>query len=220
MVNRLVFLDRQHAGKPGSMDRGAWADINGDGSREHWEAEANLTNLYLHHAEVRLGELGYTVIKLSDGRYSDRHDRVNRESAVAGRLKWTSPYAYIAAHANAGGGDYGLVLHDHRSPPNNGPVLAQRIADRLGRAAPELSRVVTDGASLDRWDRAYNTIRGLKSRVVGICFEPFFLDFPEHARTLATPEGLERIGVALAEGIDDWYQNHPNRRGRSGREIA
>ena len=39
-----------------------------------------------------------------------------------------------------------------------------------------------------------------------MCFEPLFIDCPDHA-ALTTPEGIRRVGVALAEGIQYHLEN-------------
>lgn len=197
----LIFLDRQHAGKPGRKvsDRGAQADLDGDGKIEVHEREAMLTPKYLLNAEERLLELGHDVITLSDGWYSERHNRVNRYSqGVSG------PKVYVAAHINAGGGDYGAVFYDSRS--SSGPKLAQKIAIKMKNACPEIDGgIKIIPAKPDDWTlHANNTIRGVGSPVA-ICFEPCFIDNDTH-KVLLTEAGLSRIGIALAEGIHSWVE--------------
>ena len=195
----LIFLDRQHAGKPGRKvgDRGAQADLDGDGKIEVHEREAMLTPSYLLHAETRLLELGHDVITLSDGWYSERHNRVNRYSDAYSGAK-----VYIAAHLNAGGGDYGALFYDHRS--SNGPKLAQKIALLMKHSFPELGGgVKIIPAKPNDWTRnALNTIGNVGSPVA-ICFEPCFIDTDSH-QILLTKEGLARLGKVLADGIHAW----------------
>lgn len=196
-----VYLDRQHSGKPGrrSGDRGAAADLDGDGLIEVHELEAMLTPVYLLEAEKRLIEYGFDVYTLSDGTYRDRHERVNEYDRDL-----DGPSIYVSAHLNAGwnnrnGDGYGVVFYDHRS--RLGPLLARRIARELSLVAPELSDVKIRAASPHDWTRnAYATIAHVNP--VAVCYEPAFMDCDSHAALLNTPEGLEAIGRALANGIN------------------
>ena len=193
----IIFLDRQHAGKPHRpTDLGAGADIDGDGKREIWEQEAIWTAKYLLAAELWLREKGYTVFPISDGRYSERHQRVNNYAR-------TQLSIYVAAHINAGGGDYGAVFFDHRS--TKGHILAAEIALQLREDLPELgNKARTVEASPSNWTKnAYHTISGVSSWA--ICFEPCFIDCAEH-RPLFSDEGMKRIGEALAKGIHNFLE--------------
>lgn len=194
----LVFLDRQHSGKPHSVrDRGAWGDLDQNGRPDVEESEAFLTGQYLWHAERKLIELGHSVLPISDGRYSERHARVTQYAAASQATK----FAYIAAHVNAGGGTYASCFCDARS--QQGPLLASAILDRL-RPFPEITAIKLVAANQDTYANALATISGVyKSRAVGICYEPAFIDAPTH-RPLFTKEGLCRLGEALALGIDTW----------------
>ena len=194
-----VYLSRDHSGKPGraSGDRGASADLDGSGTIESDEREANLTPRYLFAAEMALLEAGHRVIPISDGWYSERARRVNQ---YAGSFQ--GPQVYVAAHLNAGGGRYGAIFYDHRS--RTGPTLAQYIAKELRLVAPELSEVKAIAAKPDGWTRnAYGTIGGVVQPVT-ICFEPCFIDCPDHAELL-TENGLTALGHALAHGINRYF---------------
>ena len=196
----VIFLDRQHAGRPGrrGQDRGAAADIDGSGVIEHDEREANLTPVYLRSAELRLLEYGHTVIPVSDGSYRERAARIN---AYASEYPPGTPMCAIAAHINAGLGSYGICFHDHRS--RTGPELAARIAHELRQIAPELSDVRILSCGPSDWTRnAYACIKWIGSPIA-ICFEPFFIDNPAHSG-LTQPHGLQAIGHALADGINRW----------------
>jgi hypothetical protein len=200
----LVFLDRQHAGKPFSpRDRGAWGDLDHNGKQEIEELEAMLTAQYLFHAEVALLVANVAVLPISDGAYSERHARVVRYASTR-----PGAYVYIAAHLNAGKGRYGSVFYDQRS--KHGRELATTIGDELS-ALPELDSVAIIGVRegsrhAPDWGLAYNTIAGVyHGRPVGICYEPAFIDAPEHAR-LFTYDGLRCLGRALANGILNWHQ--------------
>lgn len=198
----LVILDRQHVGRT-TPDQGVRADLDGDGRIAVWEQEAQLTPLYLLAMERRLMEMGHRVVCMSDGSYAERHARAGAlaRSHAAG----AGPVVYCAAHLNAAGGDYGLLMHDHRS--EGGRALAEALRPVLGSACPELRRVLVYPARPGDWtERALYCLQGIyQTRAVGLVLEPCFVDRPEH-RPLLTPEGLARIGRALAEGLHAWAQ--------------
>ena len=190
----LVILDRQHGTKAaGSWHPGAADDLDGDGVVETHEQEARLTTGYIGPAVVRLYELGHEVIVLGLGNYSYRHSLANAQAALVRGAR----VAYVACHLNAGGGSYGLVIyHDAGSHD-----LAQCLAVPLG-AIPALSRVVV--ADTTRFPRARSTVVGIDAEhIASVCYEPAFLDQIEH-RALLSSLGLERIGIALADGLHAW----------------
>lgn len=200
----IVFLDRQHTGKPldsrGShKDMGAVADLDANGSIDMLDREANLTLVYGHlHAADRLRALGHLPMPISDGRYSERHKRVTEYARGQGVV------VYAAMHLNSfvkPDADYGFVAYDHQSPASMGRELARCIATALQRRAPELARVKVEPCSPTAWENAYSTIRGTGRGVVSVCYEPCFLSTLAH-RQLLTAEGLQRLGYALAEGVD------------------
>jgi len=197
----LIVLSRDHAGKPGNRgDRGATADLDGDGRVEQWEREAMLTPRYLLAAEAALLDSGHDVICISDGSYFERHARACTYRADI----------YIAAHLNAGGGDKGVAFYDRRS--SRGKLLAGLIAAQLGKHCPELRQYTREECWDDRsadtpwlW-RPWSTIAGVYSGTpTGICYEPCFMDQAKHA-PLLTHAGLDRLGYALAEGIITWLR--------------
>ena len=73
----IVIFDRQHYGKPNQNDLGAGVDLDGDGTVETAEREANLTPLYYLPAKAALEALGHTVYVLDSGWYSERHQRAD-----------------------------------------------------------------------------------------------------------------------------------------------
>jgi len=202
----LVVLDRQHSGHPTRRNSGgAWFDIDGDGRRDQWERETQLVPYYTLAAENHLREHGIDVIPISDGRYSERHERACAYGADI----------YVACHLNAGGGTWGNAFFDRRS--TGGRALAQLAAAQLEVYCPEL----TSARSTACWDdrplagdnawlwRPFVTIRGVYTgRPAGLCFEPAFMDQPAHAHLLR-PEGLARVGLALATAILDHLGVHP-----------
>mgnify|MGYP003134656156 FL=1 len=200
----VIYLDRQHSGKPGkrARDTGASADLNKDGKIDVHEQEALLTPRYLLACELALRQAGHTVISISDGSYGDRHRRVN---AYAGSFPRSVPQIYIAAHFNAGwggrdGSGYGAIFYDHRS--RSGPELASRIARQLRMVAPELNGVKCIPSKPDDWTRnAWATIQ--VQQPIALCLEPAFIDCPDHAE-LFSKEGLNTIGKAIARGVDAW----------------
>ena len=112
----IVFIDRQHAGKPNKVsDRGASRDVDGDGVISADEREAIWTGRLSIELEILLIDMGIKVMPLSDGRYVDRHQRVNAYSNMI-----EGPWIYLAMHLNAGGGQYGSFFFDHRSSKGAG----------------------------------------------------------------------------------------------------
>ena len=193
----IVVLDRQHVGKPGKDDRGAQTKINGE-----TVYEIDLTAGYIDAAVALLSAEGHTVHVLESGWYGERHER-------AAEIARDNPHdlvAYVACHVNAGGGSYGLALHDARS--RSGLSLAEAIADTLGTvAAPPPDRALVRAAERGgTWGRAMTTIAGIwdaPANCAGVCFAPMFIHSPKH-RELLTPEGLRVIGQALAVGCMTW----------------
>lgn len=199
----LVVFSWDHTGKPGRWDdRGAHADLDGDGYRAQHETEVYRTPFYFIPAMAALAEAGIESFVMADGWYRDRWARLHRyldEHDIPRAV-------YVACHLNAGGGSYGLVGYHHRTPYSGGVTLARRIARQLGRACPELSRARAEAAAPDNaWRRMHGTIAGLDRRVIGICYEPAFVDQPDHAPLLTGP-GLQRVGEALAAGIIDYIR--------------
>ena len=195
----LLVLDRQHGHKAeGSrFQPGATYDLNGDGEPDL--IEALLTPLYLNAARVAAEMAGHNVLYLDKGTYRERH----ANAVSASRL--IEPTAYLAAHLNAGGGDYGSIFYDYRS--SGGKLLAECICDELRTACPELTRVRAIEAHPDRWTaNAWHTIRGCFAGpgwLSGVCLEPCFIDNPAHHPLLET-SGLNRMGVAIARGAFKW----------------
>ena len=67
----IVFIDRQHSGKPNKInDRGASRDVNGDGKITAEEKEAIWTARISIELEIALLDMGINVMPISDGTYS------------------------------------------------------------------------------------------------------------------------------------------------------
>jgi N-acetylmuramoyl-L-alanine amidase len=192
----IVILDRQHAGKPGKEDRGASVELDG-----RTVYEVDLTRAYIEAATDLLNAEGHAVYLLEDGWYSARHAR----ACEIARENPDERIAYVACHINAGGGSYGLVLHDARS--RGGHALAEAVADALGTDNAALDRTLVRAADHEgAWARAMTTIEGIYSgpgNLSGICYEPFFID-SERNRALMTDDGLRAVGNALAVGCMQW----------------
>ena len=195
----LVFLDRQHVGKPNRWKSlGAARDLNEDDHVSIRECEAIMTAIYILECEIVLREAGYDVCVLSDGHYYQRHERVN---AMQGSQK----AVYIACHINAGTykGGYGSCFYDYRT--STGDKLGSAVNAQLEVYCPELdNRTKLIQAIPSDWTKnAYYTIKGVNCPA--ICFEPFFIDSENH-KPLTTDEGLKRVGRALAQGIIDYFK--------------
>lgn len=192
----IVILDRQHAGKPGKDDRGASVELDG-----RTVYEVDLTRAYIEAATALLMSEGHAVYVLEDGWYSARHAR----ACEIARENPAQLCAYVACHINAGGGSYGLVLHDARS--RGGHALAEAVADALGTDNAALDRTLVGAADHEGpWARAMTTIKGIYSgpgNLSGICFEPFFID-NDRNQALMTDAGLRAVGNALAVGCMQW----------------
>lgn len=187
----LVFFDHQHNGQPTNWK--TCGAVSPAGVQEIW-----LTEKYIHYAKWRLKALGIEVCVISDGKYQDRHERVNEYS------KTDSHCVYIACHINAGAGNYSAAFYDHRS--SNGETLAKCINDRLNIRVSQFSNP-RDTREIkcnpDDWTKnAYYTIKGVNP--VAICWEPFFIDNEDHEH-LQKEEGLELLGKCLADGIKTYF---------------
>lgn len=134
-------------------------------------------------------EAGCTVELAGAGAYPARR-RAARDAGAS---------AYLNLHCNAGGGDYGLVLH---SDGDRAGRLSREVASALRSALPEVRRWLAEPAGPPRWsDATLSLVSG--TACPALVVEPGFLDRPEH-RPLWTPDGLRRVGEALATGVIAW----------------
>ena len=196
----VIFIDRQHTGKPHRpTDRGASHDLDGDGTITALEQETYWTGYLGLMLETRLVQEGHTVIILSDGKYSDRHSRVNEYSQLFPQER----QIYLALHFNCGGGSYGAMFYHHQS--SKGQYLADCINEGLEGYFPQVSQFKSIPSQPGDWTKnAYNTIKGVGSPVA-ICMEPLFLD--TH-KDLMTQEGMAKIVLGTAQGIQKWGVTH------------
>lgn len=197
----IVFIDRQHSGKPHRLrDLGAAVDANDDGDISTDEAEAIWTARYGIELEIALRDFGIDVMPISDGSYSSRHSRVNR---YCDKYPTKGPFIYLALHCNAGGprAKYGAFFFDHRSTYGEG--LAKHLAEALQSTVGPIKEGKAIEANPDDWTKnAYSCISGV-GEAIGICCEPFFLDSASHKRLLSQG-GMMSIGRGIALGIKEW----------------
>lgn len=190
----IVFLDRQHAGKPDKIsDRGASIEPSPEFGLG---MEAIYTGYLSMMIEEKLLQMGAKVLSLSDGPYSDRHKRVNEYAKNFPAEKM----AYLALHLNCGGGDYGSYFYFPGS--EEGVRLAEIICHKMReRDLPKIVRHLPKASSPDDWTKnAYYTIRGV-SKPVGICCEPLFMDTHREYLTL---EKLREIATGIALALVEW----------------
>ncbi|MCK6527665.1 N-acetylmuramoyl-L-alanine amidase [Myxococcota bacterium] len=191
----LAVLDIQHRGKPGKWaDRGATYPPGARLQDPHIE-EVDLTHRYVLAADRTLRLAGFNVAVIADGAYRDRWQRSHDYGAAV----------HVACHVDSGGANRGSVLYDRRSP--NGRVLADAVADALGRAVPWPVAAAscgpdTNGVPGDEGERGFSVIAGLYPlRPTGLVYEPGFIDSRNDQHRALLAERPELLGVALARGI-------------------
>tara|TARA_R110002020_G_scaffold95554_5_gene229199 strand:+ start:6345 stop:6920 length:576 start_codon:yes stop_codon:yes gene_type:complete len=188
----MIYIDIQHIGKPNKPK-----DMGASIGSSPPETEAYWTSLYAFAMEMKLRANGYEVMRLCDGKYSQRHKRVNSYEDDYPQAK---PSVYVSCHINAGAGSYGAMFYDHRS--SSGKHLAAAIADKMD--LPHISTVKTIAAKPDDWTRnAYSTFKNVR-RPVSICAEPFFIDNPAQQLYMDIDK-IFLVGEAIADGIIKWY---------------
>ena len=192
----IVFIDRQHAGKWSKInDRGAGVDLDGDGKTTWEEQEATWTAYLSIMVENNLLAMGFKVIPLSDGSYSERHERVNRYYNKLG----PETAVYLALHLNAGGGNYGSYFYDYRS--TQGKSLADHLCQGTSKYVPEVTNWKSVKANPNDWTKnAYYTIKGI-GQPVAICCEPIFMDTHKHLISIG---GFSKIALGIAVGLREW----------------
>jgi len=164
-------------------------------------SEVAMVRHYVAALRERLMQLGWAVT------VSDR-DRYSGDKASADAMGAT---VYLNCHLNAGMGgrdsQRGEIFYDYQTSPAKGIALAAAVARRLAydlpfAVMPKPCRPDTNGVARDGdYSEAYGCIAGVKA--VALCIEPFFID-GAHRAELRTWAGLDRIGVCIANGINDW----------------
>lgn len=192
----IVFIDRQHSGKPDKIaDRGAGIDLNQDGKIGNDEMEAIWTSRIGIELEIVLMDMGIQVLPISDGTYQNRHIRVNNYCS-----KFTDQkLVYLALHLNAGFGDYGSFFYYYSSL--QGKNLAEQMAESLGHYVPDIHRTKAIPCTPQDWTKnAFYTIKGV-GRPIAICCEPFFMD--THSKLLNI-KSVKQVALGMAKGIQTW----------------
>lgn len=181
-----VILDRGH----GQKAAGASFD---PGVTRGPLREVDLAAAYIDQCRAKLLAAGHAVDLLDRGTYDARH-----AAAIALAAQSSDPVAlYVQCHVNAGRGKYGMVEHDARS------ATGRKAALSLADALDELPEVPTARVlALHADDRGWVCIDDIYASptLCGVLYEPFFIDSAAHG-PLCTPDGLRRVGDALAEGV-------------------
>ena len=183
----IIVLDRGH-GQKGQAERFDPGVVAGA------LREVDLAATYIQAAVRALDAAGHVVHLLDAGTYDDRH----RLALALAAEHPTEESLYVQCHVNAGGGKYGVVEHDARS--SWGRAAAACLADALD----ELPEVPTARVwELHAGERGWVCIDDIYASptMCGVVYEPGFIDAPAHS-ALWTPVGLERLGRALAEGVE------------------
>lgn len=210
---RVFFLDVGHRHKGEKLDPGA---------QHKGLSEIVLAGAYVQQAKLRLESLGYAVELVPEGHYYERHAwalKVARERYAGVRGLYLQ--CHINAHPN---GTYALVRPDYRS--KWGASAARTLATAIDAALPEVlssrndelypdfvtanknGRSTPNTSMRSWWTRGWECIDGIyaSDTLCGAIIEPGFIDNAAHA-ALWTPEGLIRVGDALAQGCAQWAQS-------------
>lgn len=187
----IVILDRGHGQK-------AVGTPFDSGVVHHGVKEIDLSAAYIKHAAEALRSAGHGVHLLDTGSYDARHAQA---VAIAAEHP-ESAALYVQCHVNSGGGAYGTMEHDGRSA--RGSVAAKALAEAL-QGLPEVNKVKVQ--ALRPGIRGWVCIDGIyaSKTMCAVLYEPFFIDSASH-EALQKPEGLLRVGVALAAGVGRYSQ--------------
>lgn len=167
-------------------DPGACLDATGDGDTlDPGERERPTAWRYVEPAGTELLALGHQVLVVLTGTYRERLQSAER---------WRADLV-VWCHLNAGGGDYGLVLVDARSPADS---LSRRFAERFDVAAQEILPVAPVRVrDLRQGERGYSLVR---TDLPVVVLEPLFLDTPGHQDAVARG-GLLLVAAAIVRAI-------------------
>jgi N-acetylmuramoyl-L-alanine amidase len=148
------------------------------------------------HRQATAAGLAVTLVP-STWRYPHRHTWVRAQERQGRHL-------YVQLHANAGGGRYGLALHDARS--SGGAAAAQVLAaalDDLPEITGSRTGTVQPGDG-DGFDRGLICIDGIWSArwTCAVLLEVGFLDQPDHAELLGARMPVQ--AAAIVEGLRRW----------------
>lgn len=202
-VDLYVLFDIQHAGNPHQPNsRGASGDIDGDGQHDLWEREAELTPFYAGAAQVELAHEGIFSAMLPWGlqSYEARADAARR------LVTYISPAQVLVClcHLNAADGthDYSAVFWSDRDQQG----AAEALGHELGQLPQVAKGVARQARPEPHWThRAHHQLAFYATQgVPAVLLEPWFVDNPTHA-PLASPEGAQSVGRAIARGIKAWW---------------
>lgn len=178
-----ICLDIGHMGKRSSpADRGAVHQ----GYRE-----ADLALTYAVAAWKLLEAKRHIVYLLC-------HDNYSARLAFCESIKAD---VHVQCHLNAAGGRYALVAYRDDAPASSArlaSIMARNIERNAGDAVSNVKLIV-----LGDEDRGYLC---LKPDAVSMLYEPLFIDNAEHLDFLINRDGLNLIGAALTDAIDQWAQ--------------
>ena len=137
-------------------------------------------------------------------RYTDRRVAGHRWLAERGGRG-----VVLHVHCNAGGGSYGLILHDPRS--RLGGATAASLGSALSLAVPPGPRSADgitawrcDAAIRPTWSRGANLLEPTFHAPMGVAavlLEWAFIDNPAHVDLMTTPAGIDRTARAVVSGL-------------------
>lgn len=211
-MKAVFFLDIGHRDKGGP--------IPDPGASSGAFKEVPLATAYATHAAEVLRAAGHAVEMVPEGPYSSRHAWAIRRAAEA--------YPgmrglYLQCHLNAGKGRYALVRPDYRSKWGAQAArllttaldlgLAEVVGSRSDELYPSAKAAAAAGRSTSNkglvswWTRGWECLDGIYEAptLCGAIVEAGFIDAPEHA-ALWQPDGLKRVGAALAAGCLQWAE--------------
>jgi len=190
----IVYLDVGHRGDHSPNLGGVAAGYT----------EGRLNLIYAAVAQWRLIELGHEVfMPVATSSYEQR-------AAQAIELAKQNPAAKVAniqCHINNSGGsgpnDYSLQCFHYLRP--NDRLLGEAIATEF--LYSPIRRALNRMATLGEWPGPHYCLRGFDKapdNLSAIITEPCFICNEHHRAQMLNTEGLRRIGLALADGIDHW----------------
>jgi N-acetylmuramoyl-L-alanine amidase len=191
----LVLFDQGHTGKTGGKVGATWLDLRED----------LLVSTYTAHAVHKLRSIGHDAAYSGPGPYKVRQARSKTYGASI----------YLACHVNSGASalrDAGnarrhTIFYDYHASDRGGKGLASSIANACAQAFPtEAENWRIRECKPNHWTSNAHFLIAETGNASAVTLEPGFIDEPEHQH-LWTDWGLERLGVAIAAGV----QAHLNR---------
>jgi len=175
---RRIALDVQHMGKPHRpYDRGA-------SCAGYYEADLVLR--YAGLAYQQLVAKRYEVFLLTSGRYSERHEWVNKHGVEL----------YLACHLNAGGGSYSLVEYYYDAGQKTREI-ASVFADCFRRVLGTSNAKVWE---IPKGGRGAVCLEG--TRPSALLLEPLFIDNTVHFELVVHQPEL--VAKAIVRAIEEY----------------